>query len=127
MPRSGDPDRRCRDLVTQTGELAVDAAIAPSWVLVREMEDYSAELARGWRSSVWACRLGPVSGDAAAVPAKQGVGSDEPALTQAAGESGCDGAEQAPVIVVQVRSVDLASQHRELMAQDHDLEVLEVA
>jgi len=68
-----------------------------------------------------------VPGDAAAVPAQQGVGGDEPALALRPGECGGDDAEQAPVILGQLGSVDLAAQHRQLMTQDHDLEVLRSA
>jgi hypothetical protein len=68
-----------------------------------------------------------VPGNAAAVPAQQGVGGDEPASTPGAGERGCDGAEQAAVIVVQVGAVGLAAQHCELVAKGHDLEVLGAA
>ena len=42
-------------------------------------------------------------------------------------EHGCDYAEQAPVVIGEVRATDLSSQHAEPVAQDDDLEVLAAA
>ena len=43
------------------------------------------------------------------------------------GERGCDDAEQAPVAIGEVGSVDLSAEHTELVAQDDDLEILRAA
>ncbi len=66
----------------------------------------------------------PVSGDALAVPAVEGVGRDDPALASWAGECGGDGAEQGSVVVVECGSVGLAVQDAELVPKHDDLEVL---
>jgi len=68
--------------------------------------------------------LGPVAGDAFAVPAQQRVGGDDPAVAESAGERSCDRPEQAPVIIVEFGPVDLSAQNHELVAKHDDLEVL---
>ena len=70
------------------------------------------------------CRLGPVTGDSLPVPAQQSVGGDQPAGASGAGERGCDGSEQASVVVVELGSGALALQDSELVAEHEDLEVL---
>ncbi len=82
------PDCRSRDRVAQASEFAVDAAVAPGRVVAGEAKDELAELGGAGLSSGWPGWLGPVPGDAAAVPAQQGVGGDEPASTPGAGERG---------------------------------------
>ena len=62
-------------------------------------------------------------GDASAVPAQQRLGCDDPALAEAAGERGCDGAEQVAVVIVEWGPVDLSAEHLELVAKHDDLEV----
>lgn len=66
-------------------------------------------------------------GDAATVPAQQGFGSHDPAVAKPAGESGCDRAENSPVVVIDGWPLGLAAQHRELVAKHDDLEVLGTA
>jgi len=67
--------------------------------------------------------LGPVSGDASAVPAKEGVGCDEPSVTAWPGECLGDGAEQRPVLIGERGPPVLAAEHGELVTQDDDLDV----
>ena len=96
-------------MVAEAGQFAVDAAVAPGWVLGGEAEDESPDLVRGrWasRSSRGMC---PVSGDVSAVPSEEGVGGDDPACSLWAGERGGDGAEQGSVGVVDGGSGDLAA------------------
>jgi hypothetical protein len=70
--------------------------------------------------------LDPVAGDAASVPAQQGLRCDDPAIPEPAGERG-DRAEERPVRVGDRWSVDLSSQHLELVAEHDDLKVLGAA
>lgn len=74
------PDGGGCDGVAQATEFALDPAVAPRRVLVGETKKQPAELGRGRGSTRWATGLGPVPGDASAVPAEQGVGGVEPAL-----------------------------------------------
>ena len=119
-----DPPRRGRsNAVTKTAEFAVEAAVSPSWVLGSEVDDEMPDLGIGGRPPRGAGWLGPVSGDASAVPAKEGVGCDEPAVAAWPGECLGDGAEQRPVVIVQRGPVRLAAEYSESVAQDDDLEV----
>ena len=70
---------RRSDLMAETCEFAVDAAVAPSRVLGGEAEDESADLVRGWWPSWPSGGLCPVTGDAAPIPSEQSVGCDDPA------------------------------------------------
>ena len=98
------------DLLAETCEFAVDAAVAPSRILGGEAEDESSDRIRGWRSSWSSAGLCPVTGDAATVPSEQSVRGDDPGVPSWAGERGGEGAQQRPVVVVDGGSVDLASQ-----------------
>ena len=71
--------------------------------------------------------MGPVAGDVAAVPAQQGVGSDQPPGPAGTGEHGGDGAEQAAVGLGQRRAVDLSAQDHQLVTEHDDLDVLVAA
>lgn len=97
-------------------ELGVESPVAPGRVLVRKAENQPAECSGGRRSAGWPWGLSPVTCDAPAVPAQQGVGGDEPALAEAAGECGCDRPEQAPVISYSTtrRSVTLPRSMRDV-------------
>jgi hypothetical protein len=64
-----------------------------------------------------------VSGDAPAVPSKEGVGGDELAITMWSGQCGGDCAEEGPVIVVEGWPVDLSAEHTKLVAQHDDLQL----
>jgi hypothetical protein len=41
------PDRGCSDAVTETGEFAVDAAVAPGWVVGGHVDDEPVNLGGG--------------------------------------------------------------------------------
>ena len=75
------PDGGLGEAVAEAREFAVDASVAPGRVLGGEAKHESAELDRGGWSSWSSSGLGPVAGDALAVPAQQGVGGDEPAVS----------------------------------------------
>ena len=112
------------DLVAEADEFAVDPSVAPCRVLGRETHDQSAQLDSGWWSARTSSgRLGPVPGDALAVPAQQGFGCHDPALAQSAGECRGDRPEKRPVVVVDGWPVDLAAKYLELVAKHDDLEV----
>ena len=57
-----------------------------------------------------------MAGDPTAVPPQERVGRDQPPGTSWPGECLGDGAEQGPVVVGEGRAVDLAAEHRELVA-----------
>jgi len=110
--------------MSEADEFAVDAPVAPGRDLGGHRDDKAPQLGRGSGAPWRPVGLGPVSGDAAAVPAKEGVGGDEPAGASGEGERGCDRAEHAPVVIVEGRPVDLAAEYAELVAQHDEFEVL---
>jgi hypothetical protein len=65
--------------VAESEEFSVDASVAPRRVLGRPAENQAADLGGGRWSSPRPGGLGPAAGDAASVPAQQGVGGDDPA------------------------------------------------
>jgi hypothetical protein len=78
---------RLGDLVAEADEFAVYPPVSPRRVLSGETHNQPAQLDRSWRSAdALAGWVGPVSGDSSSVPAQQGLGRDDPALAQSAGE-----------------------------------------
>ena len=97
----------------------MDPPVAPDGVLLGESED-EGDGARGdrWPARA-AMRVGPPPADEIPVPAKQRVGLDEEVSASVPGEQPCQPGEQCPVRRTQRWPVDLATQHRHLVAQ-HD-------
>ena len=105
----------------QPGSAVSDRSAAPGGVVNGEAEDKGADLATGgWSSPATGRWLGPVVGDALAVPPQHGLGGDGPTRVQPLGECGAsvvgDDAEQGPVLIVEVGSVVLATRDGELVA-----------
>ena len=110
-------------MVPEAYEFAVDASVAPGGVLGGEVDDELSELGcDGWssRSSRGLC---PAARDTSPVPSQEGIGGDDPAGSSSAGERCRDGAEQGPVLVVEVGSVDLSAEDAELVAHHDEFEV----
>jgi hypothetical protein len=106
---------RLGDLVAEADEFAVYPPVSPRRVLSGETHNQPAQLDRSWRSAdALAGWVGPVSGDSSSVPAQQGLGRDDPALAQSAGECRGDRSEQGPVLVVRSGTADLAAKHDDL-------------
>jgi hypothetical protein len=84
---SQDPaDGAGADVMSEAGELALDAAVSPARVLPCQPDDKLAELAVDARAARPA-RVGPFLGDQAPVPGQQGGGGDEPVAAQVAGRA----------------------------------------
>jgi hypothetical protein len=77
-PVGGDDasDRAFPDAVAEPGQFALDAAMAPSRVLLSEANNQLAQRALDSGTS-YGRRVGPFSGDEAAVPGQQGCRCDE--------------------------------------------------
>ena len=118
-PRSGGSNA-----VTETDELAGDAAVAPCGVADSHLDDETTQLHRGAGPDGRPAGLGPVAGDSASVPTQQGLWRDEPASSLRSGQGRRDRTEQGPVLVGEGWSVVQAVQHCELVTQHDDLEVL---
>ena len=69
----GPADGALADAVAETDELALDAPVAPAWVLPGQLLDQRADLI-GNRLASRGGRVGPFSLDKAAVPGEQGAG-----------------------------------------------------
>jgi hypothetical protein len=72
------------DVVSEAGELALDAAVSPPRILSCQPEDELAQLAVDARTTGRA-RVGPLLGDQTSVPGQQGGGCDESVVAQFAG------------------------------------------
>ncbi len=119
------PDGCLGDLVAETGEFALYAAVPPGRVLRGESHDQLAQFDGGrWSSRASSWCLGPVVGDAFAVPAKQRFGCHDPALPPCSGKGRGDGVEQGPVVVVDSWSAVSASKHGVLVTEHDDLKIL---
>jgi hypothetical protein len=121
------PDRAVRHTKPEPGQLAVDAAVAPGWVLRRQPQYQPARLpADGWpaRSGV---RIGPMSGDQLPMPPQERGWSDEERRPPRPGQEPGQRRKHHSVGRLQVRAVDLPAQHRDLVAQHEQLDVLRAA
>ena len=84
------------DVVSESGELSLDAAVSPARVLPCQPDDELAELAVDARTTRRA-RVGPFLGDQALVPGQQGGGGDEAVAAQFAGKEPGQGGQDGPV------------------------------
>jgi hypothetical protein len=83
------------DVVSEPGELTLDAAVSPARVVPCQADDELAELAVDARAAR-SVRVGPFLGDQAPVPGQEGGGGDDAVAAQLAGQEpgqcGQDGA-----------------------------------
>jgi hypothetical protein len=121
-PQRG-PDRGCGGLHAKMEQLALDAPVAPARVLRRQPDGQLLHVRGQWRPASLV-RVGPGAGDQASVPAQQRVGRDEEAGPATSGQHAADRGEQRPVGGFQPGAGHLAAEHRELVAQHEDLQVL---
>ena len=84
------------DVVSEPGELALDAAVSPARVLPCQADDELAQLAVDARAAR-PVRVGPFLGDQASVPGKEGCGGDEAVAAQLAGQEPGQGGQECPV------------------------------
>ena len=109
-----------RRMVSEAGELALDAAVSPGGFSAARRMTSSRSSCRGAAGPV---RVGPFPGDQAAVPGQQRGRGDEPVAAQRGGRSRARADRRA-------RSdqwagwAELAAKHHDLVAQDQDLRVL---
>jgi hypothetical protein len=81
---------------SETGELALDAAVPPARVLPYKAEDELAEFAVDARAATPA-RVGPFLSDQAPVPGQESSGGDEAVAAQFAGEEPGQGGQEGSV------------------------------
>ena len=120
------PHRRRRQLVSQPGQLAVDAPVPPARVVPRHLRHQRTDRLRSARPSRTAPRIRPPPLDQVGVPAQQGPrGDDQAYLAEAArGQQPGQRGQDRPVSPGQPRCSSMALENGELVAQDEDLRVL---
>jgi hypothetical protein len=118
------PDRRCRHVQAEPIELASDPLVTPARILAGEAKHEPAELA-AYRRSACSAGVGPAAGDQASVPAKQRRGGHQERAPARAGQQPARCRKQDPIARVQLRPTYLPTQHRQLMTQNHDLQLFE--
>jgi hypothetical protein len=84
------------DVVSEAGELSLDAAVSPAWVLSCQADDELTEFAVDARAA-GPVRVGPFLGDQASVPGQEGGGCDEPVAVQFAGQEPGQGGQECSV------------------------------
>ena len=89
-------DGASADVVTEAGELALDAAVSPARVLPCQPDDELTEHAVDARTTRPA-RVGPLLGEQAAVPGQEGGGCDESVSAQLVGQEPGQGGQDRPV------------------------------
>ena len=89
-------DGASADVVTEAGELALDAAVSPARVLLCQADDELTKVAVEARATR-RVRVGPSLGDQAAVPGQQGGGGDETVAAQLVGQDPGQGGQECSV------------------------------
>ncbi len=84
------------DVVSEPGELALDAAVSPSRVVPCQPDNELTQLAVDARAAR-SVRVGPVPGDQAPVPGQERGGGDEAVAAQLARQDPGQGGQECPV------------------------------
>jgi hypothetical protein len=118
------PDRAGRDPVAQADQFTLDAPVAPGRVLRGQPQYQVADLLGDrWPSGscVWVC---PVPGDQLSVPAEQGGWGHEERRPIRAGQQPRQGSQYQPVSRFESGAVYLAAEHRHLVAEYQEFDIL---
>jgi hypothetical protein len=111
--------------VDAAAQFALDSGVAPCGVLVGEAQDEGGEFPGDRWASGPGGFLFPFPPEQSAVPGHEGAGGDETVAAQSAREVAGEGGEHGAVRPRQVRpGAQLAPQHRDLVAQCEELNVL---
>jgi hypothetical protein len=131
-PRSGTKAGAFEDVAHRAGrhphadlgEFTTDPLITPAPVLTRHPQHHLADVFPGGRAA-WSCtRVDPLAGDQTTVPAQQRRRSHEEAAPRRSRQHPRQRGQQDPISIAQVRSGHLTTQHRHLVAQRDDLDLL---
>jgi hypothetical protein len=124
VPTQDGADGSGGDLDAEALEFPLDPLVAPARVLPGQADDQLLHvIVQRWSSGLMV-RVRPGAGDQAAVPAQQRLRPDEEAGPAAPGQDAADRGEQRPVGGLELGPRRLAAQHRELVAQDEDFQLL---
>jgi len=89
-------DRAGADMVSESGELALDAAVSPARVLLCQADDELTKLTVEARAT-GRVRVGPSLADQPAVPGQQGGGGDQTVAAQLVGQDPGQGGQECSV------------------------------
>jgi hypothetical protein len=124
--REQPADRARRDREAELVELAGDALVAPARVLTRQPQHKLARSAVDRRAPWPRARVGPSPPHKLAVPTQQRLRRDEQAMATRGRQQPACGGQQRPVTRSQLRALALTTQNLQLMAQQEQLDVLDV-
>ena len=120
-------DRRCRDAHADTGELADDPLVTPARVLTRKPQHQLTDLLGDRRSAGSPPGIHPPPAHELAMPAQQCLRADEERRPARLAEQSAGRSQEDAVTLVQPRMGDLAAKDRELVPENHNLELLVLA
>jgi Resolvase, N terminal domain len=121
--RAGSPDGRVADLVTEPGQLAVHSAVSPGRVLSRQPQRKLAYFLAD-PGPAWPVGIRPLALDQLAVPGQHGARHNQPMGAPCCRHPPGQRRQDRSVGPVQLRPRDLTPQHRDFVAEDHDLRIL---
>jgi hypothetical protein len=118
-------DRRRRDPDPELGQLTPDPHAPPPRVLPAHPNDQLPNVSSKWRPPAGGvATVGPLPADEFAVPAQQRLRAHNERRPTRTREHPADRRHEQPVSTAKARPADLALEHRELMAKDHELDVV---
>jgi hypothetical protein len=118
------PYRAGGDLVAEADQFTVDPAMTPRRVLRGQAQHQVTDLRRDRWPAGFGVRVGPVPGDQLAVPAQHRRRGDEEDRPACAGQQPRQGRQHDPVGRLDLGTVYLSAEHRDLVAQDQQFDVL---
>jgi len=117
-------DRGGGDSDAEFAQLALDAHASPMWVLARQPKDQLASFQiNRWPSRAASIRKGPFATDELAVPAQQRLRRDQQGTPTVPRQHPANRRQEDLVASSQLRPRDLPSKHRQLMAQNENLDL----
>jgi hypothetical protein len=117
-------DRAGRHLAAQAQQLAADPLVAPPRILAGKSHDQLLYLVGHRRSSHGHGRVGPPPTDHTPMPAQQGLGPHQELRPASPRELTAQCREQGTIVRLQPWPWMLPAQHRKLVAQHQDLDLL---
>ena len=109
--------------MAKSEQLPSDALIAPAGILAGQPQHGLSKIRRDGWAAARAVRVAPASRDQIAVPAQQRRRSDQERAPRGAAQHPGQGSQEDSIGVLEIRSVDLTAEHRDLVAQHKDLDL----
>jgi hypothetical protein len=112
------------EAVAEAEEFPSNALLAPARILTGQTQDSLAKAHRDRRSAGRAVRISPAPGDQISVPAQQRRRSHDEHAPRRAAQQPRQRGEKDSIGPVKIRSVSVAAEHGDLVAQDEDFDLL---